>query len=185
MPEPKFDKQEIWVICAFCGRQRRNHRVLHKEQRHFLDEPGGFEVSREYHRLVECKGCEIVKYVISTLDLQSYDEYEGPEESKFIVYPDAPGTAVGCRAAINKEDTMDDSGDDLIPETVWKMYRETVEALNANIRTLAGGGLRAVVEAICLDKKITAGNLQTKIEELAKEGLLTKSLFHKGVSAIE
>jgi hypothetical protein len=55
------------------------------------------------------------------------------------------------------------------------MYKETIEAINAGIRTLAGGGLRAVVEAICLDKKITDGNLQKKIEELAKQGFLTKN----------
>ena len=48
------------------------------------------------------------------------------------------------------------------------MYKETVDALNANIRTLAGGGLRATVEAICLDNKIEERNLEKKIDELAK-----------------
>jgi len=56
---------------------------------------------------------------------------------------------------------------------VRKMYKETIDALNANIRTLAGGGLRATVEAICLDNKIEKGNLQEKIDELAKRNLLT------------
>jgi hypothetical protein len=63
----------------------------------------------------------------------------------------------------------------LIPEAVWKLYRETNDAVNSNIRTLAGGGLRAVVEAICLDKKISSGNLQQKIETLANQGFLTKT----------
>jgi len=53
------------------------------------------------------------------------------------------------------------------------MYKETIDALNANIKTLAGGGLRATVEAICLDNQITDGNLQSKIDELAKRSLLT------------
>ena len=53
------------------------------------------------------------------------------------------------------------------------MYKETTEAFDANIRTLAGGGLRATVEAICLNNKITDGNLQNKIDELAKRNLLT------------
>jgi len=46
-------------------------------------------------------------------------------------------------------------------------------ALNANIRTLAGAGLRATVEAICLDNKIKDGNLRNKIDELANRNLLT------------
>jgi hypothetical protein len=174
MAETKFDKETIWVICSSCGHQHRNHRVLYEKPVYFLDEPGGPEILRKYHRLVECMGCETIKYVISSLDLQSYAEYEGPQESNFVVYPDAPGTSARRPAAISNEDPTDE-GNALIPETVWKMYRETIEALNASIRTLAGGGLRAVVEAICLDKKITSGNLQNKIEELAKQGLLTKT----------
>jgi hypothetical protein len=55
------------------------------------------------------------------------------------------------------------------------MYKETNDALNANIRTLAGGGLRATVEAICLDNGITSGTLLGKIDELAKQNLLTKA----------
>ncbi|HJT33302.1 MAG TPA: DUF4145 domain-containing protein [Pirellulales bacterium] len=174
MRDNKFDKTEIWVICASCGHQDRNHRVLHEAQKHFIDEPSGPEVSREYHRLAQCKGCETIKYVISTMDMVNYDELEGPEETNFIVYPDAPGMVVRRRPAIGKDDATGDDGESLIPDAVWKMYRETVEALSANIRTLAAGGLRAVVEAICLDKKIADGNLQTKIEELAKQGFLTK-----------
>jgi len=166
MPEQKFDKQTVWLICASCGHKHRNHRVLHEKVQRYCDDPHGPEIRREYHRFVECMGCEAAKYVISTLDLQNYDEYERPEETNFIVHPDAPGAAVRRRAAI-----INDDG--LVPEAVWKMYCKTIEALNANIRTLAGGGLRAVVEAICIDKKITDGNLQKKIEELAKQGLLT------------
>ena len=63
----------------------------------------------------------------------------------------------------------------LVPENVWKMYRETIDCLNAKARTLAGGGLRATVEAICLDQGITQGSLQSKIDELAKRHLLTVS----------
>ena len=174
MAEKKFAQEEIWVICAACGHQNRKHRVLHEKTKSFLEEQGGPEVSREFHRLVECMGCEAIKYVTSSMDMMNFDPHEGPEETNFIVHPDALGAAVRHRATISREDAMGDDGELLIPTAVWKMYRETVDALNANIRTLAGGGLRAVVEAICLDKKITAGNLQNKIEELSKQGFLAK-----------
>jgi hypothetical protein len=89
------------------------------------------------------------------------------------VYPDAPGINQQRIALISREDATDDDGTLLIPVLVRKMYKETVDALNANIRTLAGGGLRATVEAICLDNNIEERNLEKKIDELAKRNLLT------------
>ena len=167
MNAQKFDKQTVRVICANCGHQYRNHRVLYEKVDRFCNGPHEPETRREYHRFVECMGCDTPKYFISTLDLQNYDEYPGgPYESNFIVHPDSPGAAVRRAAVINNDDR-------LVPVPVWKMYRETIDALNGNIRTLAGGGLRAVVEAICLDKKIADGTLQKKIDELAKQGFLT------------
>ncbi len=39
------------------------------------------------------------------------------------------------------------------PDPVTRIYMETVRALNAGAHILAGGGLRAIVEAICIDQK--------------------------------
>lgn len=164
MPEKE---KTLWVTCASCGHQSRNHRVLHEKVKHYEDEDGP-PLYDEYHRLVECMGCETIKYVIIALDC-----YSG-EESDFKVYPDTPGNTQRRVAAIGNEIT-DDDGNTLIPDSVWKMYKETIEALNVGIRTLAGGGLRAMVEAICLDNEIKDGNLQNKIDELAKQNLLTKA----------
>jgi len=164
-------EQTIWVTCATCGQGYRRHRILHEKVVNITDEPHGPTLSKEFHRFVECMGCENTKYVISTLDCQNCDA----EEENFIVYPDAPGNLVRRKPAIRDDDIRDGRRGFLVPESVWKMYKETVEALNANILTLAGGGLRAVVEAICLDKGITDGNLQKKIEELSKQNLLTNT----------
>ena len=86
----------------------------------------------------------------------------GAEEANFKVYPDAPGTAARRRPTISSDEAGGDAAGTIVPEAVWRMYNETVEALNANIRTLAGAGLRAVVEAMCLDKKMTEGSLEKK-----------------------
>ena len=37
---------------------------------------------------------------------------------------------------------------------------------------LAGGGLRAVVEALCKDKNVSGRNLEKKIDRLVEQGLL-------------
>jgi hypothetical protein len=127
-----------------------------------------------HHRLVECMGCETIKYTISNSEAESDDIPPWEQrETDLKVYPEPLGINQQRVPLISKDDATDDDGNPLIPVQVRKMYKETVDALNANIRTLAGGGLRATVEAICLDNKIDQGNLQKKIDELAKRNLLT------------
>ena len=70
---------------------------------------------------------------------------------------------------------MTDGNTPQVPESVWKMYGETIDCLNANARTLAGGGLRATVEAICLSQGISSGTFRAEIDELAKRNFLTIS----------
>lgn len=119
-------------------------------------------------------GCKTIKYVISEC---AYERDDVPpwenEETDIAMYPDAPRIGQHRLPVISQDQATDAEGKLLIPATVWKMYKETVDALNAGIRTLAGGGLRATVEAICLDKNIRDGNLQNKINELVRQNLLT------------
>lgn len=163
-----------WVICASCGYKQRSHRVLFEKTNEILDEPYGPPIEQVHHRLVECMGCESIKYVISKSDPHVKDlppwEYE---ETDVKVYPDASGANPQRLPAFSQEEVTDDYRKSLIPAPVLKMYKETIAALNANIRTLAAGGLRATVEAICLDKGIKSGDLRNKIDELAKQSLLT------------
>lgn len=161
--------ETIWVMCASCGHERRKHRILHQKVVELIDEPGSLVYAMEFHRFVECLGCERTKYVVSTLECMAPDA----EEHNFKIYPDAPGTTVRRRPLISSDDASGGELEMLVPGAVWKMYKETMEALNANIRTLAGAGLRAVVEAICLDKRIGDGPLHRKIGDLAKQNLLT------------
>lgn len=163
---PDVDKKEetIWVTCAACGHQSRKHRILHEKIEHHYDDYDGPPIYKQFHRFVECMGCESVKYVTSKYDLLgSYDD----EEYNFMVYPDAP-EPTQLRVETIAEDEH-------VPESVWKMYKETIDALKADIRTLAGGGLRATVEAICIDNGIKNGNLQDKINELSNRNLLTSA----------
>lgn len=162
MSDTANKEQTIWVTCAACGHQHRKHRVLHEKIEKHYEDFDGPPLYTEFHRFVECMGCESVKYVTSKEDFN--DPY-GRGEYNFKVYPDAPGTECRRSAVITE--------DDYVPEAVWKMYKETINALNADIRTLAGGGLRATVEAICIDSGIANGNLQDKINELSNRNLLT------------
>jgi hypothetical protein len=57
---------------------------------------------------------------------------------------------------------------------VGPIYAETVAAFSADCLILAGGGLRATVEAICKERKIGGKNLQEKIDALVSSQLLAK-----------
>ena len=166
----------MWVVCAACGHHSRKHGVLYQRIVELYTEEDQPPEFNQYHRLVQCMGCETIKYVISKSYWAVSDDtppWDNPE-TDITVYPDAPGPNHQRSAAITQDEATDD-GKLLIPSSVWKMYKETIDALNANIRTLAGGGLRATVEAICLDKNIRVGNLQNKIDELVKQNLLTQA----------
>ena len=62
-----------------------------------------------------------------------------------------------------------------------KIYKETVKAINAECYTLAAAGFRAVIESICLDKQIEGDNLEEKINNMQKAGIITmadRNRFH-------
>jgi Domain of unknown function (DUF4145) len=166
-------EKEYWVTCASCGNMPRSHKVLYKKVILSYDEPEGMVISRENHRMLECGGCKTIKYAIST---EEHYEFDSPYGDHVVsVYPDEPGKGNQRLAGIKFDASEDDKGESLIPEIVWKMYKETLDALNANIRTLAGAGIRATVEAICVDKGIIQGNLQGKIDELGTRRFLGDS----------
>ncbi len=60
------------------------------------------------------------------------------------------------------------------PESVSRVYSETVAAFNGGALVLSGGGSRAIVEAICRDRKVSGKNLQEKIDDLVAKDLLAK-----------
>jgi hypothetical protein len=57
---------------------------------------------------------------------------------------------------------------------VTQIYKETLNAWNHGAEMLAAAGLRALVEAVCLDQGCTQGNLAHKIEALITKGVLLK-----------
>src|SRR5262249_19030234 len=65
--------------------------------------------------------------------------------------------------------------DCLFPTKVQRIYRETVTVFNAGTPTLAGGGLRAIVEAVCNEQRVAGKNLQEKIDQLVAKGLLARA----------
>jgi hypothetical protein len=66
-----------------------------------------------------------------------------------------------------------------LPTPLEQIYKESVSAYNSQLYLLCAAGLRALIEGICEDKKVTGKNLEKKIDGLAEKHLpenITKSL---------
>jgi Domain of unknown function (DUF4145) len=155
------DKLEIVKArCSSCGGSR-NHEVIATKTVDDSEEEIGYYGRTEY-QIVRCQGCEDVRFRTSSINSEDLDE-EGHSVETVQVYPD---NLQRGRPA-NKELIG-------LPSAVGAMYREALGAFNAGAKVLAGGGLRAIVEAICKDRSIKGKNLQEKIDRLVGEGLLAK-----------
>lgn len=60
-----------------------------------------------------------------------------------------------------------------IPGLIRQIYTETISAVENELPTLAGIGIRAVIEAVCKDLKAKKRNLEANIDELVKKSMLT------------
>jgi Domain of unknown function (DUF4145) len=123
------------------------------------------------HQTIRCGGCKTVTY----REESYFSEDEGTDE---VLYP---ARTTGKLIAKDFHNA---------PTALRRIYRETIEAFNSECLTLCAGGLRAIVEGICADKKIEKGpvevdvkgvktikqmkNLDGKISGLREKGFLTE-----------
>jgi hypothetical protein len=152
-----------YVSCNECGGRARKHEVIHEHQEGWSDNENGIFGSENYE-ILKCMGCDTVRFRSYSLCSEDRDPETGEWAlSNFRVYPDAPKEE---RRPVDFQ---------LFPPDVAKMYLETIKCFNAGSATLAGGGLRAIVEAICKDKGIKVRSLEGKIDELVVQGFLAKN----------
>jgi len=152
---------KVWSHCNNCNK-KTNHEVIYK---HEVPGPEEYHCRTDYS-IVKCMGCDRVSFRYLFNDFEEafqtgpdHDDWDYPVEEK--TYPLE----------------IHNSGiDDLsyVPEIVQDIYNETLSALKEQALTLAGLGFRATIEAICNDQNIPGRNLETRITNLWKAGLISK-----------
>lgn len=152
-------QKTVKIQCLSCGGQPTNHSILRDyEYQWTTDECRG----DGHYQICQCKGCDNIRFRHIHCDVDcDYNYTTGEMEYSEWLYPETPS---------NERQPIES---DLFPDSVQRVYGETVKAFNAGALILAGAGLRAIVEAICLEKKLS-GNLAAKIDSLVSEGLLAK-----------
>lgn len=152
----------VKIECDECGGGYRNHEVVAKYELSGGNEDVGMYWHSAYE-ICKCRGCDSVRFRRSTSNSDDYDYETGEPDVTVRIYPE-------FRPNARQAHDMDG-----LPQRVEAIYHETIKAFNAGALTLAGGGLRAIVEAVCIEQKVTGKNLQQRIDQLALDGLLAKT----------
>lgn len=151
------DKNErILVDCTNC-KLETNHDILHAEDVHNSDEDSGIHSGADY-QMIRCRGCETISFLERSWNSEDTDE-DGQPIATLVLYPSRT-----IRKPIE--------GYYYLPDKARKVYQETLTALSNKAPILAAIGIRAVVEAVCIDKSCTGHNLENNIDLLVKKGHL-------------
>lgn len=152
--------------CRNCTGERK-HKILHEKiisNKEDKDEEEWFSFIDKY-MIIECCGCSNISFVNVYGDETMIRDnfYNGQSEyyNNTTIYP--PYLA----------DYNELSNTHHVPTIILSIYNETIEAIKSNCYLLAGGGSRAVIEAICKNLNINKKTLEQKIDELNTLGHLT------------
>lgn len=124
----------------------------------------------ENYETIECLGCENIqfrnRYSHEDMIRYSDDGYEqNYDESKY--YPKYLTNHIVLKNIYH------------LPDKIRIIYSETLEALKNNCYLLSGVGLRAIIEAICIDQDIAGRSLDLKINNLVRNKLITEKDGHR------
>ena len=150
--------------CPIC-RQNTNHKSLFKEHRN-SDRDDEFQWSRDFE-VIKCLGCDNIQYRTTYQDesMIIHDPYEDSE----YAYDEKNYFPKNIKAHILVDKYY------YIPIKIRVVYIETIEAMKNNCYLLAAVGLRAIIESICREQKISGKNLEQKINSLSRNKLITET----------
>lgn len=153
------------VYCNGC-KSITNHEVLKfVERKSFMD-----EVQVDFYdcwQIIKCLGCEEVSFRQISTNSEAYD-YETGKQSEYITfYPNRSDKILEIKPYYN------------VPSIVKEIYDETLGAYNNGLNILCAAGLRAIIEGICRNEKISDGPVEKITEAKGIEIARLKQLIGK------
>lgn len=113
-------------------------------------------------QITKCQGCEEIAF------RQVCYSQEHPDEGDELLFPPRKRHKLADHLYL----WNDIWG---MPDAIRRIYLETASAIQHDIPTLAGIGMRTIIEAVCRHQKVTGGDLFKKIDSLVAKGMLTAS----------
>ncbi|MCW3074621.1 MAG: hypothetical protein JWP69_1690 [Flaviaesturariibacter sp.] len=115
---------------------------------------------------LQCKGCDNLSFLLRNSG-EVFNEADGTVGFYDINYPSSKWTS--------EFNLLSDDEQRQLPRLLADLYEQLEIAFDNDANTLAGVGLRMMVEAICMEQEIKGNNLKTKIEGLLERGLISKN----------
>jgi hypothetical protein len=156
--------EELWLPCEKCVGEKQ-HVVRASIDVSDNNEKYDMHVSQSF-QIVECCGCRWLSFRHEWSDSEDVEVDEDSGAERPIVHE----TIYPGRLADQKP--LDDYG---LPAKVRAIYREAHFALRNQQPILAAIGIRALVEAVCAEKKAAGRDLEKRIDELVSLGVLTRA----------
>ena len=147
---------QMMIYCRRCSNETK-HAILCAETERSDPEYGLLE--RTYH-LAQCAGCDTYCYATATVTEDTWDPRLEEMVPELDVYPVPEGEREPLETYF------------LLPTRVRNIYMEVIKSINGELVLLPAIGLRALVEAICVDQNVPEGNLKRLINGLPDEGVL-------------
>lgn len=152
--------------CNFCKRIT-NHKLLFKadfQSTYYAEDDYDNSVtSYETVNLIQCQGCMQPSIFNVKMDSEDVDYSEDGLSliTRESYYPP-------------RKDIFEFDGHYLLPQALSDLYSETIGAINNELHTIAGIGIRGLIETICNQEKIEGNNLCNKIDNLFSEGKISR-----------
>jgi hypothetical protein len=119
----------------------------------------------DYFGVISCLGCETLSFRKASSNSDDFYEDEG-----ILIHPETeeiyPNRIIG-RSPLDEQYYL--------PDKVKNIYKETHAALSSKLKILAGVGIRALIEGVCLEEEAKGINLKERINDLVAKGILTAS----------
>ncbi|EPN4482803.1 DUF4145 domain-containing protein [Klebsiella aerogenes] len=159
------------IECHVCGRIT-NHSSLVKvnfsETHHQDDEYDNSITGYEIFEILQCQGCMQPTLMVEKSNTEEVDYMKLEPIVRTEFYP-------------KREELTKFENSYRLPIALNDLYSETITAINNNCFTIAGIGIRGLIETICKEENIEADNLAKKIDKLFLEGKISsdgKEILH-------
>ncbi|MCC7699246.1 DUF4145 domain-containing protein [Janthinobacterium sp. EB271-G4-7A] len=166
--------EELNLPCTQCS-GAPSHKVVSSYDEKGSD--GDQEYSVDWntkYQIVQCQGCKTISFRQASTNSEDYHQV-GPGEYDYAVSEKLFPSRSAGRKGLGESTHY-------LPQTVERIYDETLTALANQCPVLSGIGLRALLETVCKEKNAGGGNLFNQIDSLKNSNILTPAsaaILHK------
>ena len=153
------------IYCNIC-KGSTNHQVIKEEAKQEDDNENQVSFYDNW-QIIKCLGCEDISFRHVS---SNSDDFDPDTEDAYLnvkLYPIRGQNLLSIKPYYN------------VPTVVRNIYRETIDAYNNGLNLLCSGGLRAIIESICITENILNGEVEKIGKDNIKKLVRTKDLMGK------